>query len=56
MEHNTPLSTPRRSSRRYEATTRKKVKFFEVVDNREPEKSITAVCKQRGIKPFIGTF
>ena len=56
MKHNTPLSTPRRSPRRHEATTRKKAKFFEAIDNRELEKSITAVCKQRGIKPSIGTF
>ena len=33
MKHNISLSTPRRSPRRHEATTRKKVKFFEVVDN-----------------------
>ena len=56
MKHNTPLSTPRRSPRRHEATTRKKAKFFEAVDNRKLEKSITAVCKQREIKSFIEIF
>ena len=56
MKYNISLSIFRRSPRRYKTITRKKIKFFEVINNRKLEKSIIVVYKQREIKSFIEIF
>ena len=53
MKHDTSFTIFTRNSHRRKIITRKKVKFFEVINIREIEKTIKDICEKKNISHIM---